>query len=154
MSVDVNDAESGGRTRRRRRSWSEAEKRRIVAESYASGTSVSRVARRYDLNANLLFTWRRQLGAPGPDTPPSGFVPMVIGEGPTCEGPRACEDAAAPAVEDSAAGLSRARGRIEIVLAGGDRVIVDGTVDGSALSRVIAVLERRPAHARTRDGDR
>ncbi len=152
MLVDANDAESSGRARRRRRSWSEAEKRRIVAESYAPGTSVSRVARRYDLNANLLFTWRRQLGAPVPDTPPSGFVPMVIGEAPTCEG--LSEDAAAPAVEDSAAALYRATGRIEIVLAGGDRVIVDGTVDASALSRVIDVLERRPAHARTRDGDR
>ena len=36
-----------------------------------------------------------------------------------------------------------AAGRIEIVLAGDRRVIVDRTVDGPALSRVIAVLERR-----------
>ena len=34
-------------------------------------------------------------------------------------------------------------GRMEIVLAGDRRVIVDRTVDGPALSRVIAVLERR-----------
>jgi hypothetical protein len=32
---------------------------------------------------------------------------------------------------------------MEIVLAGDRRVIVDRTVDASALSRVIAVLERR-----------
>ena len=36
-----------------------------------------------------------------------------------------------------------ATGRMEIVLAGGRRVIVDQAVDGSALARVIAVLERR-----------
>ena len=42
-----------------RRRWSEAEKRRIVAESYEPGVSVSVVARRHDLNTNQLFTWRR-----------------------------------------------------------------------------------------------
>ena len=36
-----------------------------------------------------------------------------------------------------------ATGRIEIVLPGGRRVIVDRSVDGPALARVIAVLERR-----------
>lgn len=44
---------------RRRRFWSLAEKRRIVAESFEDGVSVSAVARRHDINANLLFTWRR-----------------------------------------------------------------------------------------------
>jgi transposase len=145
MSVDANDAESGGRVRRHRRRWSGSEKRRIVAESYAPGSSVSRVARRYDLNANLLFTWRRQLGAPVPDAPPGGFVPMVIGDGPTCGGPTACEEVPLPAVGDRAAALPRATGRIEIVLAGGDRVIVDGTVDAAALARVVMVLDRRSA---------
>ena len=36
-----------------------------------------------------------------------------------------------------------ATGRMEIVLAGDRRVIVDQAVDRSALARVIAVLERR-----------
>jgi hypothetical protein len=34
-------------------------------------------------------------------------------------------------------------GRIEIALAGGDRVIVDSTVDAAALTRVIKALSRR-----------
>ena len=42
----------------RRRHWSEADRLRIVAESYQSGVSVSLVARRNDVNANLLFTCR------------------------------------------------------------------------------------------------
>src|SRR4051795_3853590 len=42
-----------------RRSWSADEKRRIVEESFRPGASVAVVARRHDLNANLLFTWRR-----------------------------------------------------------------------------------------------
>jgi transposase len=45
---------------RRRRLWSNGEKRLIVAESLAAGASVSKVAQRYGVNANLLFTWRRQ----------------------------------------------------------------------------------------------
>ena len=43
-----------------RRRWSGAEKRRIVAESYQPGVSVSLVARRNDVNANLIFNWRRR----------------------------------------------------------------------------------------------
>jgi len=39
----------------RRRSWKEDEKRRIVAESSEEFASVAEVARRYGLNANLLF---------------------------------------------------------------------------------------------------
>src|SRR5262249_61192434 len=50
-------AEAGPRRRRR---WTRTEKQRLVAETLASGASVSRVARRHDVNANLLFTWRRQ----------------------------------------------------------------------------------------------
>jgi transposase-like protein len=48
------------RAARQRRFWSAEEKRRIVAESFTPGASVSKVAQRYGLNANLLFTWRRQ----------------------------------------------------------------------------------------------
>ena len=59
-----------------RRRWSDAEKRRIVAESYQPGVSVSVVARRNDVNANLVFNWRRrfreQAGGAG------GLVPVVV----------------------------------------------------------------------------
>jgi transposase-like protein len=66
--------------RRRRRIWTEDEKRRIVAETLMPGASVSIVARRHDINTNMLFTWRRQLG-PG-RSPATGaavtFVPATI----------------------------------------------------------------------------
>jgi len=35
-------------------------KRRVVEETFAPGASVSVVARRHDLNANLVFEWRNQ----------------------------------------------------------------------------------------------
>ena len=47
---------------RRRRYWTRDEKRRIVVESLEDGASAADVARRHDLNANLLFTWRRKIG--------------------------------------------------------------------------------------------
>ena len=46
-------------TGRRRRRWSEEQKRQIVAETLEPGSSVSIVARRHDVNANQLFLWRR-----------------------------------------------------------------------------------------------
>jgi transposase len=41
--------------RPRNRSWPEALKREIVAASFAPGSSVSVVARQYDVNANQVF---------------------------------------------------------------------------------------------------
>ncbi|MYF85249.1 MAG: transposase, partial [Rhodospirillaceae bacterium] len=55
MSDSGEQSSSEGRVRRRRRRWSEARKRRIVAESNQPGVSVSVVARRHDLNANLVY---------------------------------------------------------------------------------------------------
>lgn len=43
----------------RRRMRTTAEKRRIVEESLQPGVSVAATARKYELNANVLFGWRR-----------------------------------------------------------------------------------------------
>ena len=48
------------RQRRRHRSWPESLKREIVAATLLPGSSVARVARRYDVNANQVFAWRRR----------------------------------------------------------------------------------------------
>jgi transposase len=118
--------------RRRRRSWSAEEKRRIVAETCEPGASVAVVARRHDMNANLLFTWRRaaQAAASGARAADRAvtFVPATITADPV--------PAIAPAQPTSS-------GRMEIALAGGDRVIVGPDVDPAALARVVKVLLRR-----------
>ena len=45
----------------KRRQWSAALKRQMVAETLEPGSSVSIVARRHDVNTNQLFKWRREL---------------------------------------------------------------------------------------------
>jgi transposase len=44
----------------RRRTWSDEDKARVVAEIETSGDSVSGVARRYGLSPQQLFGWRRR----------------------------------------------------------------------------------------------
>ena len=56
--------------RRQRRAWSDDEKRVICAQARMPGLSVSKVARRYDVNANLVFKSLR-----GPR-----FVPSAVFE--------------------------------------------------------------------------
>ena len=43
----------------RRRRWHPEEKRAIVEEAELLGNSISSVARKYDINPNRLFRWRR-----------------------------------------------------------------------------------------------
>ena len=47
----------------RRRTWSDEDKARIVAEIVASGDSVCAVARRHGFSPQQLFGWRRELQA-------------------------------------------------------------------------------------------
>ena len=43
----------------RRRRWSDEDKGRIVAESYAPGAVVSEIARRHEISPQHLFAWRK-----------------------------------------------------------------------------------------------
>jgi transposase len=114
----------------RRRRWSEADKRRIVAESLAPGASVSAVARREGLHPSQLFAWRKAIRS-GVLTPEPGegarFAPVMI----------AHESAA------TSTPIECRSGRMETVLGRGRRIVVDGKVDAVPLCRVIGVLARR-----------
>lgn len=112
--------------RRKRRSWALEEKRQIIDESLEDGALIAEVARRYDLNANQLFTWRRQFGVePTALQELAPILPVTI----TPDTP----------TEYSAPGST---GQMEIVLAEGDRIIVWSDVKTAALSRVVKALRR------------
>ena len=66
-----------------RRVWSQADKGRIVAESFAAGANVSAVARRYGLRPQQVYAWRRlaRSGALALSAEEAlGFVPIVARE--------------------------------------------------------------------------
>ena len=114
--------------RRRNRSWPEPLKREIVAASFAPGSSVSMVARQYDVNANQVFSWRKRYREAS-DRPSAPSAPQLI-----------------PVVvaADSVAGPPSAiPENIEIDVAGKYCVRVGCGFDGPALRRVLDVLERR-----------
>lgn len=129
MSAEpVMDTSSTGR--RRNRSWPEALKREIVAASFDPGSSVSVVARRYDVNSNQLFNWRKAFrnGSPAqadPATPQ--LVPVVV----------------RPERPEEASSASTAPVTIEIDVADKYRLRVGSGVDAGALQLVLDVLERR-----------
>jgi transposase len=116
--------------RRRNRSWPEALKREIVAASFAPGSSVSMVARHYDVNANQVFNWRK-LYRNEPLVPAVPSAPQLIPVVVTAEQDAACTPPAT--IMET----------IEIDLAGKYRVRVSSGVDAAALRRVLDVLERR-----------
>ncbi|MFL4992701.1 MAG: IS66-like element accessory protein TnpA [Microvirga sp.] len=111
----------------RRRRWSEAEKLRIVEESFSAPRMVSATARHHGVAKQLLFSWRKayregQLGGSQAD----GFVPAQI----------------VPEIQSTTPATAPAMtGTLEIVTANGRRVIVDHNVDVVVLLRIMRGLE-------------
>jgi len=97
-----------------------------VAASLVPGASVSRVARRYDVNANQVFAWRRRYWEGTGEPAELRLLPVTV----TPDQP----EGATPA---------RANELIEIALAGGYRVRVGEGVQAATLRLVLDVLERR-----------
>jgi len=112
--------------RRKRRVWDDDEKRNIIAQTRVPGVSVSRVARRYDVNANMVFKWMRDPRFAPPDVvePEAAFLPVeIVSEpAPTPMAPKADERS------------------IEINLANGHRLSVSGAFDLDAVARLARSL--------------
>jgi transposase len=125
-SVSVGFEDGGELGKRTRRHWSPEEKRRLVALTHEPGASVALVARRHDMNANLLFNWRRKLGRNGLMIAPAASPALAFAPIEVIPEPRRDE---------------RAAGLMEIELPGGARVRVDAQVDELALRRVLAALK-------------
>ena len=117
--------------RRRYRRWDAEEKRSICRQTRAPGVSVAQVARRHALNANLIFKWLRDprfAPAAAVEEEPA-FLPVEVRE----------DDAPTVPMASPAGGP---HGRVQIVLATGHRMTVEGPFDGDAAAQLLRVLVR------------
>lgn len=108
--------------RRRRRNWSDDEKRMICAQTRFPGVSVSQVARRYDVNANQVFNWLKDplFATPPEDADVAMFLPVEVVD------PAPAEHVAP---EDT--------GEMQIDVAGGHRLTIRGSFCPDALALLI-----------------
>ena len=109
-----------------RRRYSLAFKQQVVAEMLAGQESVSVIARRHDINANLLFKWKKLYLADGGNTnQQTNLLPIQVTET-LCDRVR---DDMTP-------------GRIQIVLGTNQWITVHGEVSRDALQTALEVLTR------------
>ncbi len=108
---------------KRRRHWSEEEKRLIVGQARLPDVSVSQVARRYDVNANLVFTWLRDPRFQS-EVAAARFLPVEVSPAPA-------RDVERPELRD---------GRVEIALANGHRLYLSGAFDPERVVRLVRGL--------------
>ncbi len=122
--------------KRIRRTWSDDEKRSICLQTFAPGVSVAQVARRYAMNANLIFKWLKDphFTPADPEIEETAFLPVEISTE---------LESALPSVPQSnpvREAYSRSGPRIEIATVDGHRLTVEGDFDGDALARVLKGL--------------
>ena len=127
-----------------RRRWSEEEKRALVAETFAEGSTVNGVARRHRVNPSMLFVWRKQyreeLSAPARGSTAAGsqdtgglnlergFVPVALPASAPCSSPAA---------------LAGGTPMIELKLRRGASLRIIGAVDPDLAVAVMKAMRRR-----------
>ena len=122
---------------RRRHFRSVEQKRQMVQETLAPGASVAIIARRHGVNANQLFSWRRQyrrgvlelVNAPASEE--SALVPIAVSQ---INAPQEQEGTVTNECQNT--------GRIDIEFCGGRRVTVWGQADLETLGAILREFSR------------
>ena len=125
----------------KKRVWSDDEKRTICAQTLTSGVSVAQVARRYSMNANLIFKWLKdprftsvECGVSAADASgESIFLPVEIEASPL----ESADPAPAWDAQDPPCCAVSAQ-RVDITLSDGRRILVEGP---TALSSVVGLVQ-------------
>jgi transposase len=137
--MDIMGYSMAGKKGRKKRFWSDDEKRSICGQALVPGVSVAQVARRYSMNANLIHNWLRDPRfAPDcnedcvPVDEASDFLPVEIES--------AVHIPSHPDFQVSASALAEpvSAQRVDITLSDGRRILVEGS---TALSAVLALVE-------------
>ena len=112
------------------------------------GASVSVVARRHNINTNVIFRWRAEFERgnlnPGglPSEPPDGFIAVgVIGKDGRLVKTAATEKPIQQTLPAVAHAKSAQLPRIEVELSNGMKVRFDAGVDRDSMRRVLAVAK-------------
>lgn len=129
-----------GKKGQKKRFWADEEKRSICEQALAPGVSVAQVARRYSMNANLIFKWLKDARfslatgkMAGALEDGSVFLPVEI-SGPSIDH-RIDDTTMGSAGSTSVPLLAH---RVDITLSDGRRVVVEGP---TALSSVIGLVQ-------------
>lgn len=130
-----------GKKGQKKRFWADEEKRSICQQALAPGVSVAQVARRYAMNANLIFKWLKDprfspaTGETlGGSEDGSVFLPVQI-SGSTID--QRVDDTTVRASGPASACPILAH-RVDITLSDGRRVVMEGP---TALSSVVGLVQ-------------
>jgi len=136
-------AEQGTVPRRRMRTL--AEKRRIVEETLVRGASVAAVARKHEVNANLLFGWRRlyKQGLLDASREPAATMLPVEVTTPTIMAARSTKaEASKSRARFVSADPTVPSNHLEIEWPSGVRVRLQGSVELAVLNAVLVALAK------------
>ncbi|WP_291344931.1 IS66-like element accessory protein TnpA, partial [Acidiphilium sp. 20-67-58] len=120
------------------RRWRDEDKLRIVAEAEAPGAVFAEVARRHDISRGQLWNWRRlvRAGELSLVSAPAQFLPVHMA-------PELSAVAMIAGPEDTdraSVAAPRNQGRIEVRLAGGTRVVIEGMVAPAVVTATLKAL--------------
>ena len=121
-------------SRWKKRFWADDEKREICAQATTPGISVAQVARRYAVNANLIFKWLKDPRfAPGVDASAqeTTFLPVKIEADAIHEAVPIDRPMPSPSASLSAS-------RVDITLSDGRRILIEGP---TALTAVVSLVQ-------------
>ena len=119
---------------RKKRFWADEEKREICAQATTPGVSVAQVARRYAVNANLIFKWLKDPRfAPEADASDqeATFLPVEVEAD-------AVYELAPIDVPTSSPSATLSASRVDITLSDGRRILIEGP---TALTAVVSLVQ-------------
>ena len=123
---------------RKKRFWSDEEKREICKQASQPSMSVARVARRYAVNANMIHKWLRdprfaqQDDMSRDDDRSQDFLPVEIAA------PRSTIPAADIAAPPMCSSTALSALRLDLTLSDGRRILVEGP---TSLAAAISLVE-------------